>query len=90
MQITIRLYGQERLVELEDGDTILTTAMRAGMDPPFSCQLGACSTCRAKLIEGTVRMDANDVLTESEVAEGYILTCQSHPTSERIVVDYDM
>lgn len=90
MQITIRLYGEERLVELEDGDTILTTAMRAGMDPPFSCQLGACSTCRAKLIEGTVRMDANDVLTESEVSEGYILTCQSHPTSERIVVDYDM
>ncbi len=73
----------------QDGDVILDAAIDAGADAPFSCKGGICTTCRAKLIEGSVSMDANFALTDGEIAEGYILTCQSHPTSEKVVLSYD-
>ena len=61
----------------------------AGADVPFSCKGGVCSVCKAKVIEGTVSMDLNYSLSEDDVEEGFILTCQAHPTSESIYVDYD-
>lgn len=87
--ISVRMYGETRSISIQPGETILMAAMRAQMDPPFSCQAGACSTCRAKLLVGKVEMDNNDVLGDDELAEGYILTCQSHPLTREIVVDYD-
>ncbi|NUO02631.1 MAG: 2Fe-2S iron-sulfur cluster binding domain-containing protein, partial [Saprospiraceae bacterium] len=71
------------------GDTILDAAMKAGADLPFSCKGGVCSTCRAKLLEGDVMMEVNYALEADELEQGYILTCQSHPQSERVVVDFD-
>jgi ferredoxin-NADP reductase len=87
--ITIRLQGRKRRVRYEPGDTILDVARRAGLDPPFSCQAGNCGTCMAYLEEGKVRMRVNNALGADEVAQGWVLTCQSMPTSREIVVDYD-
>ncbi len=71
------------------GDTILDAAMKAGADLPFSCKGGVCSTCRAKLLEGEVMMEVNYALEADELEQGYILTCQAHPQSEMVVVDFD-
>lgn len=72
-----------------DGEAIVDAAIEAGADAPFSCKGGVCSTCRAKLLEGQVEMDENFALLDEEVEEGFILTCQSHPRTPTIVVDYD-
>ena len=71
------------------GETILDAAMNAGADVPFSCKGGVCCVCKAKVLEGKVNMDQNYSLSEDEVEQGYILTCQSHPVSENVVVDFD-
>lgn len=71
------------------GQSILDAATEAGADVPFSCKGGVCSVCKAKVIEGTASMDLNYSLSEDDVEEGFILTCQAHPTSESIYVDYD-
>ena len=88
-KVHIKLYFEEFDVEVEDDESILQAAMRQGYDPPFSCQIGACASCRAKLIVGKVKMDEDEALTEDEIQEGYILTCQSHPETEFCSVDYD-
>ncbi len=72
------------------GDTILDSALKAGADLPFACKGGVCCTCRAKVTKGTVDMDMNFALEEDEVEKGYILTCQSHPTSDEVFVDFDI
>ncbi len=72
-----------------NGKSILDAAMEAGADVPFSCKGGVCCVCKAKLIEGTVSMDQNFSLSEDEVDQGFILTCQSHPTSENVIIDFD-
>jgi ring-1,2-phenylacetyl-CoA epoxidase subunit PaaE len=72
-----------------DGASVLDTALSKGADLPFSCKGGVCCTCRAKLIEGEVEMDLNYSLEPDELERGFILTCQSHPRTERIVVDFD-
>ncbi|MCX7930808.1 MAG: 2Fe-2S iron-sulfur cluster-binding protein [Chlorobi bacterium] len=87
--VRIRLYGQDHTVTVEPGETLLVAVVRANLDPPYSCLSGTCATCRAKLLEGQVTMDANDVLSEDELAEGYILTCQAHPVTHGVSVDYD-
>ncbi|MCB9195332.1 MAG: 2Fe-2S iron-sulfur cluster binding domain-containing protein [Flavobacteriales bacterium] len=71
------------------GDSILETAIDNGVDVPFSCKGAVCCTCKAKVTEGRAVMDANYALTDDEVAQGYILTCTSHPVTERVVVNYD-
>lgn len=87
---TIILDGAARVIELAKGEeTILEAALAASIDAPFACKAGVCSTCRAKLVEGEVDMEANYALEDYEVERGYILTCQSHPRTDRIVVDYD-
>jgi ferredoxin-NADP reductase len=87
--IVIRLEGRKRRVGYEPGDTILDTARRAGLKPPFACQAGNCATCMAHLDEGTVTMRVNNALDSGEVEQGWILTCQAIPTSREVVVDYD-
>jgi ring-1,2-phenylacetyl-CoA epoxidase subunit PaaE len=71
------------------GKAILDMAMESGLDVPFSCKGGVCCTCKAKLIEGSVNMDVNYTLEKEEIDAGYILTCQSHPVTPQIFVDYD-
>ncbi len=89
-QITVIQYGIETNFELQtDDSSILDAAIEAGVDAPFSCKGAVCCTCRAKVIEGQVKMDANFALTDAEVEEGFILTCQSHPLTEKVIVDYD-
>jgi len=63
--------------------------MKHGADVPFSCKGAVCCTCKAKVMEGKVTMDANYSLSEEEVAQGYVLACQSHPASENVVIDFD-
>ena len=81
--------GKRREVAVQDGDTILDAALRAGLDLPYACKGGMCSTCRAKVVEGRVTMDLNYSLEPWELEAGFVLTCQSHPTTERVVIDYD-
>jgi ferredoxin-NADP reductase len=87
--VVIRLERRKVVVKYEVGDTILETARRAGLKPPFACQAGECATCMAHLVEGQVTMRANNALSAEEVEQGWILTCQAIPTSRQVVVDYD-
>ncbi|MDI2035728.1 1,2-phenylacetyl-CoA epoxidase subunit PaaE [Paenarthrobacter nitroguajacolicus] len=71
-------------------ESILNAALRVRPDVPFACAGGVCGTCRAKLVTGTVTMDENYALEQDELDKGYVLTCQSHPTSEEVTVDFDV
>lgn len=73
-----------------DGSTLLDAAMRAGADLPFSCKGGVCSTCKAKVLEGEVAMDVHYGLEDDEIAQGYVLSCQAHPRSPRVVLSFDV
>ncbi len=81
--------GKRREVPVADGEAILDAALRAGVDLPFACKGGMCSTCRAKLVEGKVEMDVNYSLEPWELKAGFILTCQAKPVTDKVVVDYD-
>ena len=72
----------------EDFDNILDGALAAGADLPFACKGGVCSTCRCKVLEGTVEMKLNYSLEEEELAKNYVLSCQAVPTSKKVVVDF--
>lgn len=84
----ITLDGNQIDLEITD-KTVLESLLDAGYDPPHSCTSGVCTTCMAKLIRGKVEMEVNYGLGEDDVEEGFILTCQSHPTTDEIEVDYD-
>ncbi len=88
-ELTIRLDRRKHTVKYHTGDTVLETARRGGLRPPFSCEQGNCATCMAHLDEGTVTMRVNNALSDDELAEGWILTCQSVPTSAALAVSYD-
>jgi ring-1,2-phenylacetyl-CoA epoxidase subunit PaaE len=81
--------GDEVEFEMNVEDNVLEAALDAGHDPPYSCMVAACCTCRARLKSGSVRMDDRESLTDEEIEEGYVLTCQAHPTSHGVVLDYD-
>jgi ring-1,2-phenylacetyl-CoA epoxidase subunit PaaE len=81
--------GKRREVPIAEGEAILDAALRAGLDLPFACKGGMCSTCRARLVEGKAQMDVNYSLEPWELAKGFILTCQAKPVTDRLVVDYD-
>jgi ferredoxin len=85
----VRLGGKTVVVPYKPGDTVLETARRGGLRPPFSCEAGNCATCMAFLREGSVTMRANNALTPEEVEEGWILTCQSVPSGATVVVEYE-
>ncbi|MBK7409612.1 MAG: 2Fe-2S iron-sulfur cluster binding domain-containing protein [Saprospirales bacterium] len=86
----VTLNGRQFEVSIPEKKTILAALLDQKVDAPFSCTSGACSTCMAKLEKGSVKMDVCYALDEDEVAEGYILTCQSHPTTEEVVLTYDV
>jgi ring-1,2-phenylacetyl-CoA epoxidase subunit PaaE len=89
-KIEIIRDGLTREIQFRKSDpSILDAAAAAGMDVPYSCKSGVCSTCRAKVLEGQVRMDRNFALDKAEVAAGFVLTCQAHPLTERVVVSFD-
>jgi ferredoxin len=87
--ITIHLDRKKVQVPRVAGETLLESARRAGLSPPFSCEAGNCGTCIAMLTEGKVTMRVNDVLEEDEIADGYILTCQGVPDTETVTVVYE-
>jgi ring-1,2-phenylacetyl-CoA epoxidase subunit PaaE len=88
--VTFKLDGRTSELDLRSDDVgVLEAALRVRSDLPFACRGGVCGTCRAKLVEGTVAMDVNYALEPEEIEQGFVLTCQSHPTSERVVLDYD-
>jgi len=87
--IKLKIYSEESEINVNPDETILEAALREGFDSPFSCQIGACATCRAKLISGQVNMIERDALTDEEIEEGYVLTCQAHPISDDVYIDYD-
>lgn len=89
-KVTVILDEEEEHFDLEsNGATILDEAESYGIDAPFSCRGGVCCTCKAKVLKGAVSMDKNFSLTDNEIEEGYILTCQSHPNSEELTITYD-
>lgn len=90
-KITVKLDGRSFDFDLGfDNDCILDAALKQGADLPFACKGGVCCTCKAKLLEGEVEMDVNWGLEQEEVEQGFILTCQSHPKTEKVVVDFDI
>jgi ring-1,2-phenylacetyl-CoA epoxidase subunit PaaE len=86
---TIVIDGDKHTVVLEENETILEAALRIGLDAPYACQGGSCCTCRALLEKGEVEMAVNYALSSSEVKQGYILTCQSRPKTDTVLVNYD-
>lgn len=88
-QITVMVDDEETTFEMSAKQTILDAALKQGIDAPYSCQGGICSSCLARVTEGTAEMSKNSILSEKEVADGLILTCQAHPTSASIRVDFD-
>jgi ring-1,2-phenylacetyl-CoA epoxidase subunit PaaE len=89
-KVVLVVDGKERhLLVPFAGQAILDAGLAAGANLPYACKGGVCCTCRAKVLEGEVRMDKNYTLEPHEIAQGFVLTCQSHPVSERVVVSYD-
>lgn len=87
--VTIVLGAKRVSVPRHENETLLKSARRAGLTPPFSCEAGNCATCMAKLTDGKATMYVNDALTDEEVADGYVLTCQAVPATTSVTVDYD-
>ncbi len=87
--VTILLDRKQASVSRVDGETLLESARRAGLAPPFSCEAGNCGTCMARLTDGRATMRVNDALDEDEVADGYILTCQAVPDTPSVSVEYE-
>lgn len=88
-QAVFTVDGVTTHIEMSQKQTLLEAALKHGIDAPYSCQGGICSSCLARVTEGQAVMKKNAILTDSEVAEGLVLTCQAHPTTAQIAVDYD-
>ncbi len=88
-KITVLVDDEETIFEMSQKQTILEAALKQGIDAPYSCQGGICSSCLARIKSGTAEMKKNSILTDGEIKQGLILTCQAHPTSTEIFVDYD-
>lgn len=89
IEATIILDGAARTIQMPKGVSVLEAAKSADLDPPFSCQAGVCSTCKAKVVDGEAEMEANYGLEDYEVEAGFVLTCQCYPQSDKVVIDYD-
>jgi ring-1,2-phenylacetyl-CoA epoxidase subunit PaaE len=89
--VTIRLDGVSADYQIPvQGHSILEAAIQAGADLPYACRAGVCASCRAKLVKGKVTMDQNYALADEEIEQGFILACQSHPASEKLIIDFDV
>ncbi len=88
--VTVKADGRETRLELTpDGENILDAALDAGVDLPYACKGGACATCKARVIRGEVDMDVRHALEDDEIAAGFVLTCQAHPVSAEVYIDFD-
>ncbi|MET8474148.1 1,2-phenylacetyl-CoA epoxidase subunit PaaE [Streptomyces sp. NPDC006422] len=87
--VTAQLDGRSGSWAVEDGESVLETVLRNRPDAPYACKGGVCGTCRAFLVSGEVRMDRNFALEAEETEAGYVLACQSHPTTEKVELDFD-
>ena len=88
-KITVFLDDEETTFDMAKDEIILNAALAKGLDAPYSCQGGICSSCLAKVVEGKAVMNKNSILNADEVADGLILTCQAHPVTDTIKIDYD-
>lgn len=88
-KITIMVDDEETTFEMSQKQSVLDAALKQGLDAPYSCQGGICSSCIARIKSGTAEMKKNAILTDNEIAQGLILTCQAHPTSAELSIDYD-
>ncbi|MES2573303.1 MAG: ferredoxin--NADP reductase [Bacteroidota bacterium] len=88
-KVTMTVDDEETTFEMSQKQTLLEAALKQGIDAPYSCQGGICSSCLARVKSGTAEMKKNSILTDKEIADGLVLTCQAHPTSSEIVVDFD-
>lgn len=89
IELTIIVDDETHQVEMSSNETVLDSALKHDIDAPYSCQGGVCSSCIALVKEGEATMKQNQILTDSEIAEGLILTCQAHATTPKLVIDYD-
>lgn len=90
VELRVTLGGRSTETRMDPEMSVLDAAIRVRSELPFSCKGGMCATCKARVIEGEVEMDKNYALVDSEVEAGFVLTCQSHPLTDRLVVDYDV
>lgn len=88
-KVTVKVYGKTHEIACDDKTTILNACMKNGIDPPYSCTVGVCTTCRAKVHKGQLFMMEREGLTDDEIAEGYVLTCQALPRSGEIDLTYE-
>ncbi|WP_369048041.1 2Fe-2S iron-sulfur cluster-binding protein [Tenacibaculum sp. UWU-22] len=88
-QVTFLLDGETTSVKMQQTDSLLDVALNNNLDAPYSCQGGICSSCMAKIKDGEAVMAKNSILSDAEIKKGYILTCQAHPTTPQLTVDYD-
>ena len=88
-ELTIMVDGEETTLSMPKNTTVLEAALEHGLDVPYSCQGGICSSCVARITEGKAEMAKNSILVDSEIAEGLVLTCQAHPTTPTLKVDFD-
>jgi ring-1,2-phenylacetyl-CoA epoxidase subunit PaaE len=89
-EVTVIMDGAHASFTMDrDRESILDAGLRAGIDMRYSCKGGVCSTCRCKLVEGKVEMDVNYALEDYEIARGFVLSCQSFPITDKVVVDFD-
>ena len=88
-EVTLILNNKEHKLQVRETEKILDAALKAGIDAPYSCRSSICSTCMAKLVKGHVEMEMNHVLTDQELEEGFVVTCQSKPTTPEVVLTYD-
>ncbi|MCY1239233.1 1,2-phenylacetyl-CoA epoxidase, subunit E [compost metagenome] len=88
-KVTVLVDDEETTFDMSQKMTLLDAALKQGIDAPYSCQGGICSSCIARIVSGTAEMKKNSILTDREIAEGLTLTCQAHPTSAEIYIDFD-
>jgi len=89
-EVTVIMDGNHTTFTMEkDKESLLDAGLRAGLDMRYSCKGGVCSTCRCKILDGKVEMDVNYALEDYEVARGFVLSCQSFPLTDKVVVDFD-
>jgi ring-1,2-phenylacetyl-CoA epoxidase subunit PaaE len=87
--LTVVLDDEEFTFAMDKATKVLDAVLRENIDAPYSCQGGVCSTCIARIVEGEAEMEKNQILTDSEISDGFILTCQAHPLTAVLKVDYD-
>ena len=88
-EVTLEVYGKTHTIQCDSNTTILKAAMDEGIDPPYSCTVGVCTTCRAKVSIGKLHMIEREGLSDQEIEQGFVLTCQAQPRSNKIQLKYE-